>query len=614
MSILGGPINETQPVTKKVSPPPNKLNAQQIAAYTDLIQTNPFDSKWQISIKELKTSFPEQFANVKALDGDKLNFAQFDTLNNKTNLYQKQVNLELKPASATTGQTILTASKKMKSFAVRTEKSLSNFLSAATKLDDALFDLPGEIKSTAALIAGGAQSMVSQMTGALSDALVSGIKGGLSVIATTIFSSIPQYNVALAIVKRVHTALIKPVAGVFEGMNCLTSKVIGSLGGALEDMLTGFVKNTLNAPACAIQQFIGSVLTKVNSLIDKIVTPLTGGISKVLGPLFKVRDIIGAGVNFASKVGDFFNCGVPEIDSGDSGSNKFEIDKPSSKKQKSQEEEQNILDKATAAANNASKRIEKFGSGVGEQLTKFEEEYGQWTIFGSKVSDASDQNIGTDCYTGNVFKCGAPTGEIFGGDGEGGAGKVLLGKFFNRLDPDDLYGEIQRTASIIGFEVTDPGSGYTQEPFIDFSDNCDQGYGAFGKVIIDKNVNSPTYGQITNVIIISEGENYPVDLPAEVVSNVFLKEVIVEDGGAGYENAFIDDDCMNLQVIDGKITGVEITCQKPYDSIPDINIVNEGVGAILRPIMSSTPTKSNTDQTVLQSVDCVGAYPKPGEY
>ena len=248
------------------------------------------------------------------------------------------------------------------------------------------------------------------------------------------------------------------------------------------------------------------------------------------------------------------------------------------------------------------------------KLTKFEEEYGQWTIFGSKVSDASEQNIGTDCYTGNVFKCGAPTGEIFGGDGEGGAGKVLLGKFFNRLDPDDLYGEIQRTASIIGFEVTDPGSGYTQEPLIDFGDNCDQGYGAFGKVIIDKNVNSPTYGQITNVIITSEGENYPVDLPAEVVGNVFLKEVIVEDGGAGYENAFIDDDCMNLQVIDGKITGVEITCQKPYDSIPDINIVNEGVGAILRPIMSSTPTKSNTDQTVLQSVDCVGAYPKPGEY
>ena len=65
------------------------------------------------------------------------------------------------------------------------------------------------------------------------------------------------------------------------------SKVVDALQGALEDMLTAFVKNALNAPACAIQQFIGSVLTKVNSLIDGIVSPLTAGIGKVLGPLFK---------------------------------------------------------------------------------------------------------------------------------------------------------------------------------------------------------------------------------------------------------------------------------------------------------------------------------------
>ena len=83
--------------------------------------------------------------------------------------------------------------------------------------------------------------------------------------------------------------------------------------------------------------------------------------------------------------------------------------------------------------------------------------------------------------------------------------------------------------------------------------------------------------------------------------------------GSGRYVAFIDDDCMNLQVVDGKIVGVEITCQKPYLTLPNINIINEGIGAILRPIMSSTPTKTNTDQTVLQSVDCVGAYPKPGE-
>ena len=608
--------NEVLPISVIAAAPPEKLDEFRKQNFIELIQTNP--KGWSEEIADVKKKYPE-LSTVQSFSQEAIDSFDSDTYDNfvrKVDAFEVAKKPELKPLSATTGLTYDTASPTLKSFAVTAETSLTNFLSAATKLDDALFDLPGEIKSTASLIANGAQTFVGQISNSLSDALVGGVKSGLSTIATTIFSSIPQYNIALRVVKKAHGALVGPVAKVFKGMNCLASKVVGALQGALEDMLTAFVKNALNAPACAIQQFIGAVLTKVNSLIDGIVGPLTGGISKVLGPLFKVRDILGAGIDLADKIGDFFNCGSKktETDAEQKGTYSGKID-GAPQKGKSQEEQQNILNKAASAANNAAKGINKFGenisSGAEKKLTNFEKEYGEWTIFGSKVSEASDQNIGTDCYTGNVFKCGAPTGEIFGGDGVGGAGKVLFGNFINRLDPDNLYGEIQRTASIIGFEITDPGSGYTEEPDIAFNDNCNQGYGAFGKVIIDRNVNSPTYGEITNVIITSEGENYPIDLPGEV-GNVFLKEIIVEDGGTGYEDAFIEDDCMNLQVVDGKITGVEITCQKPYNSIPNIIIVNEGVGAVLRPIMSSTPTK--LDQPVLQSVDCVGAFPKPGEY
>ena len=608
--------NEVLPISVIAAAPPEVLDEFRKQSFVELIQTNP--KGWSEEIADVKKKYPE-LSTVQSFSQEAVDSFDSDTYDNfvrKTNAFEVAKKLDLKPLSVTTGLTYDTASPSLKSFAVTAETSLTNFLSAATKLDDALFDLPGEIKSTASLIANGAQTFVGQISNSLSDALVGGVKSGLSTIATTIFSSIPQYNIALRVVKKAQGALVGPVAKVFKGMNCLASKVVGALQGALEDMLTAFVKNALNAPACAIQQFIGAVLTKVNSLIDGIVGPLTGGISKVLGPLFKVRDILGAGIDLADKIGDFFNCGSKktETDAEQKGTYTGKID-GAPQKAKSQEEQQNILNKAAAAANNAAKGINKFGenisSGAEKKLTNFEKEYGEWTIFGSKVSDASDQNIGTDCYTGNVFKCGAPTGEIFGGDGVGGAGKVLFGNFINRLDPDNLYGEIQRTASIIGFEITDPGSGYTEEPDIAFNDNCNQGYGAFGKVIIDRNVNSPTYGEITNVIITSEGENYPIDLPGEV-GNVFLKEIIVEDGGTGYEDAFIEDDCMNLQVVDGKIIGVEITCQKPYNSIPNIIISNEGIGAVLRPIMSSTPTK--LDQPVLQSVDCVGAFPKPGEY
>ena len=595
---------------------PDVLSSLQVETFTSLIEANPSDSKWQNHIKDLKSSFPDQLGNVSPTFAENLGLDDYDSYTSEKNYFAQSVGVKLDPLSNTSGRKVLVASEETKSFAVKAEVSLTNFLSAATKLDNAFFDLPGEIKRTASLIAAGAQGFVGSMSNTISDALVSGIQGGLSTLATTIFSAIPQYNIALRVVTTAQTALVNPVSLIFKGINCLASKVVGALQGVVEDMLTAFVKNALNAPACAIQQFIGAVITKVNSMIDNIVTPLTGGITKVLGPIFKIKDVLSAGINLSDKIGDFFNCGVKSDKKGNSsGSNLQEVDQ-GPKKPKNEKEQQSILDKATKAANTAAEGISNFGknlkSGTKEKITNFEKEYGQWTIFGSKVSEASEQNIGSECDTGNVFKCGAPTAEIFGGDGIDASGKVILGKFLNKLDPDDLYGEIKRTASIVGVEITNPGEGYTEAPLINFSDNCDQGYGAFGKVIIEKNINSPRYGQVTNVIITSEGENYPVDLPADV-GDIFIKEIIVENGGEGYEDAFINDKCMNLKTINGKVVGVEITCQKPYKSIPNIDIINPGIGAVLHPIMTSTPQDVNQNSTVIDSVDCVGDFPKSGE-
>ena len=67
-SLTGGRKSETQPVTKTVSPPPDKLNAQQVASFTDLIQTSPPNEIWQNHIEAAKTQFPEQLGNVTAVN------------------------------------------------------------------------------------------------------------------------------------------------------------------------------------------------------------------------------------------------------------------------------------------------------------------------------------------------------------------------------------------------------------------------------------------------------------------------------------------------------------------------------------------------------------------
>ena len=68
-------------------------------------------------------------------------------------------------------------------------------------------------------------------------------------------------------------------------------------------------------------------------------------------------------------------------------------------------------------------------------------------MFGAPVSEASSLQ---PCNSGNPFKCGTPTVEIFGGDGFNAAAEVILGRVIEDVDEEDIVGGIERTASIIG--------------------------------------------------------------------------------------------------------------------------------------------------------------------
>ena len=62
-------------------------------------------------------------------------------------------------------------------------------------------------------------------------------------------------------------------------------------------------------------------------------------------------------------------------------------------------------------------------------------------------------------------------------------------------------------------KVTNPGFGYKSEPFVEIYDTCRKGYGAVARAVIDYDPSSPTYQQLTDVYVVSAGENYPVIEP-----------------------------------------------------------------------------------------------------
>ena len=132
---------------------------------------------------------------------------------------------------------------------------------------------------------------------------------------------------------------------------------------------------------------------------------------------------------------------------------------------------------------------------------------------------------------------------------------------------------------------------------VSISDSCDQGYGAYGRAIVDFNMNSPTYGQVTDIVIFSQGENYPIGDPEEA----YVDKIIVENPGSGYSDDDTIDGDFDLVVEDGQIKEVKPN-NNAYRRLPQININTiSGSGAVLRPIMSTTRRQTGVEQVI----DCV---------
>jgi len=626
---------------------PPFLSADQIDVFSDVIKTNsPF---LQDQIKELKTSFPTEFGDIEALTEDQINdFTSLatDELQEKLSLYEKIALPDVTSISSTTGFTVIAADPNSARFFERTDTAMKNFFKIASEVDNFNLDLSGELSKLTKMVSNFSKTFIGKISDSLQNGLVSFIDNSMMTQANLIFTTfaaaqIPR-PIALKAVKAFQSSLIGPVTKLFDGLGCLTSKVVSAMSGVISDMLTSMTKNMLNAPTCATQQFVGALTNKIADSIDNKVAPLLSPIQNILSPIgakFPIKDKIMGGIDFMSKVGGLFKCELPEKQTS---SFKYTID-GLLKKDLGGGEHKSLINGAMNAAATTNSFLQKAESG----LSKFEQAYGKWSIFGSPVDSGGAHEsafTGGNCYTGNQFACGPADVDFFGGNGGSGAkGNVILGNFLTKFDKDDIYGSLRKTASIIGVEITDPGSGYTSPPLISFGDKCDQGYGAYGRANIDKNPNSPTYGQVTSVTMTSIGENYPVDASKTTVNGqfpeVFIDDIIIEDPGSNYqEGDSISDDVRPVIETNpesrnfGRIVAIEIVNQIPYNRFPKMRVKSEtGFGAVIRPIMSTIKTQVTSDEVVENSairtdtalrdiqgrkvsqvfkvIQCVGTYP-----
>ena len=169
---------------------------------------------------------------------------------------------------------------------------------------------------------------------------------------------------------------------------------------------------------------------------------------------------------------------------------------------------------------------------------------------------------------------------------------------------------------MIGIDLTNGGSGYNTPPFVEIVDKCNKGYGAVARAVVDYDEDSPTYQQITDIYIVSEGENYPViednidDIP------YIVDHVTVVYPGFNYDpdDTVFDNEGNEYTIyVDTENNGKIINVLPPNSStainvkevkeLPELIIKSKtGYGAILKPQIKPRPDYQGE---VEQVIDCV---------
>ena len=331
--------------------------------------------------------------------------------------------------SYTTGKIIIQADPCKDNTFARIEAYLTNFFDKITKAGNAIVNLPNEINFVVDLIGSSITGFTNKMLGSLSDKLSEVIKNGINALTNLLISS--GYGIPAII--GIQKPLIPLAQKLVDGIFCAATKVKDGAKDALTDLITGAVKNVLNAGQCVVEQLVGAFTNNLVNIVDSIVGPLVSPIADILNGFgknifgFNIKDFLLTGINAIRKIANLFECDDKKLCPA---SSKYKIDQGLLKDMSEEDENSawNTIFSGTAIS-----------QGATNLATDFERQYGKWNIFGAPLSETG--GIGP-CQFGNITECGLPTVNFFGGNGVGAAGEVVLGNIIDNVDTEDAVGSV----------------------------------------------------------------------------------------------------------------------------------------------------------------------------
>lgn len=471
------------------------------------------------------------------------------------------------PSSSSTISKINTEINNLLSFTQNISSIVGEGTEYANKLID--YEVSRVTKKVQDIVSGLVNGMVSEVYKKMAPIINQGLKLLYEMVYNLVLAATQNPIAAHLAGVAAQKAMVAPVQALQQAIPSLANSIIGGLGGLISSILKSVVNNVSRFVTCAANQFTGVL---ANSIIGQV----SNGLSSQIGAIgqvtqffggFSVENTMRSSPNILGGLGQLVNAGQ-SASNYESSANEWVIGRgPKNAKVPSFSD---ILKTANDAASLA--------SSVGSIAQGF-----------SNFSSSATNPKNTECYVGPPLSCGAPIINIFGSNGSGASAVPILGNIVGSGK--------DRTGSVIGIRLTNAGSGYDFPPFVEIVDNCDQGYGAIARAVLN------SQGEIDYIYIVSEGENYPVGELEDYV----ITGINVVDPGNGYLNGDVVIDNFgnkySAQILNGNILKVDPLNIVSVTELPVLTVISEnGTGAILSPVLDSRPEYQGQ---VKQVIDCI---------
>ena len=471
------------------------------------------------------------------------------------------------------------------------ENTLLNYSTATPKEKNSIIDSAS--RKITGIASGLSGSFINKTYADLSPKLNTGLHDLYKDVYGKILLATQNGAIAKKAANLAQVAMVGPVKALQNFLPCAVKNITDNLFGSVRNILTSLLDNVKNFVSCIGDQFVGALFNDIIGKVNEQLGGLMKGVSKIFNG--NLIDMLRSNAEGLLGIANAFNCDLPTAADGlGAKTNQWVIGK--GPKNIIEVTAESILDIANVAQS------------LGEAAESPGGILGNLGIFDFMRPDVSTPGFSSqlsDCYTGPPLNCAGIKINIFGGGGEGASAMPILGAIVG-----DTFAN--QTASLIGIKLTNGGGSYITPPFVEIVDNCNQGYGAVARTVIDYDPKSPTYQQVTDVYIVTGGENYPVietdDEGIYTVDHVVVvnpgqnyldDDVITDDKGNEYTK-FLDEDGRILNVIP---PNPETTNVEEVTELPEMTITTStGFGAVLKAQITPRPEYQGE---IKQVIDCI---------